>query len=92
MAIQTQRIRDLNTISEVPSGSKLLLTPDNGSYARATVNNIVGSVMETDDFNINSTTNKIELNEKPFTGTTAEWEALTTAEKARYVIVNLIDD
>lgn len=92
MAIQTQKIRELNTVSEVPSGSKLLLTPDNGLYARATVPSIVGSVMETGDFNINSTTNKVELKERTFTGTTAEWNALTVAEKAKYLIVNLTDD
>lgn len=93
MAITTQRIKDLNTVSEVPSGSKLLLTPDNGSYARATVPNIVGSAMDTtEDFKINSTTNKIELKIKKYTGTSTAWEQLSAAQKAQYTYVNFTDD
>ena len=48
---------------------------------------------DTDDFDV-SEENEVSLDVKQriFTGTTAEWEALTSAEKAKYTLVNLTDD
>lgn len=93
MAITVQHIKDIETVTSVPSDGKLLLTPDNGQYARATVSNIVGSAMDTtNDFDIDSTTNKVQLKDRRFRGTTAEWNALTSAQKAEYTYVDLIDD
>lgn len=93
MAITVQHIKNIETVTSVPSDGKLLLTPDNGQYARATVSNIVGSAMDTtNDFDIDSTTNKVQLKDRRFRGTTAEWNALTAAQKAEYTYVDLIDD
>lgn len=48
---------------------------------------------DTDDFDV-SAQNAVSLDPKQriFTGTTAEWEALSAAEKAKYTLVNLTDD
>ena len=92
MAINVQHIKDVETASSVSNDSKLLLTPDNGQYTRATISNIVGSTVDSNEFIVNSTTKKIELKDKTFVGTTAEWGALTSVEKAKYKYVAITDD
>lgn len=90
MAINVQRVKNLNTVTTIPSGSKVLLTPDDGNYARASVGNLVGSAMDDDDFITNN--GVVSLNISSFVGTTTEWNALSTTEKAKYTLVNLTDD
>ena len=67
---------------------------DTTVFINQTSNEVYGLGHNADDFDID-TTNKIvslDVTQRAFTGTTAEWNALTDAQKAKYLIVNLIDD
>lgn len=45
----------------------------------------------TDDFEIENDVVSLDVTQRSFTGTQAEWDALTTTEKAKYTLVNIID-
>ena len=45
----------------------------------------------TDDFEIENNVVSLDVTQRSFTGTQAEWDALTTTEKAKYTLVNIID-
>lgn len=45
----------------------------------------------TDDFEIEDDVVSLDVTQRSFTGTQAEWDALTTTEKAKYTLVNIID-
>lgn len=45
----------------------------------------------TDDFEIENDVVSLDVSQRTFTGTQAEWDALTTTEKAKYTLVNIID-
>lgn len=45
----------------------------------------------TDDFDVVDDTVSLDVTQRTFTGTQAEWDALTTTEKAKYTLVNIID-
>lgn len=46
----------------------------------------------TDDFEIENNVVSLDVTQRSFTGTQAEWDALTTAEKKTYGTVNITDD
>lgn len=46
----------------------------------------------TDDFEIENNVVSLDVTQRTFTGTQAEWDALTTAEKKTYGTVNITDD
>jgi hypothetical protein len=46
----------------------------------------------TDDFEIENDVVSLDVSQRTFTGTQAEWDALTTAEKKTYGTVNITDD
>lgn len=67
---------------------------DTTIFVDSTSNEVYGLGHDTDDFDID-TTNKVvslDVTQRAFTGTTAEWEDLTDVQKAKYLIVNLTDD
>lgn len=45
----------------------------------------------TDDFEIENNVVSLDVTQRSFTGTQAEWDELTTTEKAKYTLVNIID-
>lgn len=45
----------------------------------------------TDDFEIENDVVSLDVTQRSFTGTQAEWDALTTTEKAKYTLVNITD-
>lgn len=45
----------------------------------------------TDDFEIENDVVSLDVTQRSFTGTQAEWDELTTTEKAKYTLVNIID-
>lgn len=45
----------------------------------------------TDDFEIENDVVSLDVTQRTFAGTQAEWDALTTTEKAKYTLVNIID-
>lgn len=47
---------------------------------------------DSNDFDVDNNNVALSAAQRIFTGTTAEWEALTTEEKANYTVVNFSDD
>ncbi len=47
---------------------------------------------DSNDFEVDNNNVALSAAQRIFTGTTAEWEALTTEEKANYTVVNFSDD
>lgn len=74
MAVTVKTIKQLDSVTDVPSNADLIINTSAGDTKRASVENFADSINTT------------------FTGTQAEWNELTTAEKAKYIIVNITDD
>ena len=63
-------------------------------YGIDITNDIISANVDDESINVN-TDNELEVNEKyktAFIGTTAQWSALTSEEKAKFDLVDLIDD
>ena len=50
-----------------------------------------GFTFNTDDFDVVDSEISLDATQRSFTGTQAEWDELTTTEKAKYTLVNIID-
>ena len=81
----------------IPSGALVIITDENKTYVTSETGaqqtlSLVSSIMSAGD-GITITDNKtIKANTVTFTGTTAEWNALSADQKKRFDIVNLTDD
>lgn len=81
----------------IPDSSLVIITDENRTYvtsgtgAEQTIS-LVARVMTAGDGISISNSDVIKADTVTFTGTRAQWEALTTAQKAKYNIVNFTDE
>lgn len=69
-----------------PDGDSITVDNDGTIHAAAALN------YDSDDFSISHRVVSLNPSQRIFTGTQAEWDALTTAEKTTYGVVNITDD
>lgn len=81
----------------IPSGSLVIITDENRTYVTSGTGSeqtlsLVARVMSAGDGINISNDDKINADTVTFTGTRARWRTLSSAEKAKYNIVNFTDD
>ena len=80
----------------IPSGTLVCITDENRTYFTSGTGSeqtltLIARVMSAGD-GITITNDAIKANTVTFTGTRAEWELLSSAQKAKYNIVNFTDE
>ena len=75
-------------------GSVNVIVDDSTTFINSSTNAVEGLAPNSSDFSTDTTNKTVELavSQRVFSGTTAEWNALTTAQKTKYGVVNLTDD
>ena len=83
----TVPVASVNKLGKVkPDGTTIEIDPD------GTIHGASQFTFDTNDFNNDSGNVSLSVSQRTFTGTQADWEALTTEEKKTYGIVNITDD
>lgn len=94
---EVAKLIPVGTDGHIPSGSLVIITDENRTYvtsgtgAEQTLQLVARVMSAGNGINI-SNDDKINADTVTFTGTRAEWEALSSSQKAKYNIVNFTDE
>lgn len=94
---EVAKLIPVGTEGHIPSGSLVIITDENRTYVTSGTGSgqtlqLVARVMSAGNGINISNDDKINADTVTFTGTRAEWEALSSSAKAKYNIVNFTDE